>query len=283
MLIPVVLLVQLAQTPPANPSAADIRAYLFAHSPWVNPEKTVDTVKIGDPNRPVKKAGVCWYASIETIRAAHAAGCDLLVCHEPTFWEHAAPEQTWRNKAPGTAKRELLESSGMVVLRVHDTWDQWPELGIRDSWAAWLGLEKRVYASKEHNYHAVYEIEPQTLRAFARHVAQRIEALGEDSVQVMGDPEREVRRVAIGVGCAVPDTDCVAAGADVLIMCYDGATYWATRERLHELGAAIITVEHGSSEMPGMESLCKHLAEQFPAVSWQYLAEHPRTWTVRAR
>ena len=272
-----------AELATVDPTVADIRSYLVSNSPWVNPENTVDIVKIGDPARVVKKAGVCWYASVETIRAAHEADCDVLICHEPTFWQHAAPETHWRDKAPGSAKREYLEKTGLVILRAHDTWDQWPEVGIRDSWARFLGLEKRVYVSQGHNYHAIYEVRPQKLRDFAKYVAKKVKPLGEDSIQVMGDPNRVVKRVAVGVGCVGPDKECVEAGADVLIVCYDGASYWDTRERLHEMGAAVITVEHGTSEMPGMESLCRHLATQFPRVQFQYFAEHPRPWTVRAK
>jgi len=264
--------------PPVTPNG--IRDYLLAHSPWVKPDKTVDTIKIGDPDKPVHKAGVCWYPSIENIRAAHDAGCDLLVCHEPTFWEHQAAEPTWRNKAPGAAKREFLEQTGMTILRAHDTWDQWPEIGIRDAWARFLGLDKRVYASTADNYYGVYEVPKQTLREFARYVAGKVKPIGEDSVRVMGDPERAVSRPAVGVGCAVPDTECVEAGADVLIVCYDGASYWAQRERMHELGAAVIVVEHGTSEIPGIMALRDHLAEKFPQIEFIYLAEHCRPWTA---
>ena len=262
------------------PTTLDLRDYLIANSPWVDPDHTVDTVKIGDPTRPVQKAGVCWFASIETVRAAIDAGCDLLVCHEPTFWQHEAPEDRWRDRPPGIAKRQLLEDTGLVILRAHDTWDQWPGVGIRDAWARCLGLEKTVYTSTEHNYHAMYEIEQQPLREFAGHVAARVKTLREDSVRVMGDPDRLVCRPAIGVGCMGPGKDVVEAGADVLVVCYDGASYWAVRERLHEMGAALIVVEHGTSEVPGMKNLCDHLAQQFPDVPFQFLDEHPMPWTV---
>lgn len=260
-----------------------IRAYLLANSPWVNASNTVDTVKAGDPARPVKKAGVCWYGAMATLRKAHEAGCDALICHEPVFWEHAAPEQHWRTRDPGAAKQAFLNQTGMGILRAHDSWDQWPVIGIRDSWAHFLGLEQCVYASTENRYHAVYAVAPQTLQEFAQYIADRIKPLGEDSVQIMGDPHRMIRRAAVGVGCAGPDTECIEQGADALILCYDGASYWATRERLYEQGAAVVTVEHGTSEMPGMENLCKHLAEKFPGVVFEYFAEHPRTWSVRGR
>ncbi len=264
-------------------TALDIRDYLWSHSPWLDPKTTVDTVKIGDPARPVKKAGVCWYPSIETIRAAHDAGCGMLVCHEPLFWEHTDPLPGLRYTPPGDAKRALLEATGMTVLRAHDSWDQWPDIGIRDAWARFLGFEKRIYASAEHNCHAVYEVAPRTLRELGQHIADRVRSLGEDSVQVIGDPDRVVSKPAVGVGCIVPDREAVEAGADTVIVCYDGASYWSTRERLHALGAAVITVEHGTSEMPGLQRLCEHLADTFPDVAFEYFAEHARTWTVRGR
>jgi len=260
----------------------DIREYLLSNSPWVNPKRTVDTVKIGDPTRLVRKAGVCWMPSVWDIRAAHEAGCDLLVCHEPIFWHHSAAEDAWRDVEPGFSKRLLLQRTGLVVLRAHDSWDNWPGIGIRDSWARTLGLTRRLREGSRGHYHGMYDIPPQTLRRFAQHVAERTRRFGEDSVQVIGDPDRVVRRPSLGVGCIVPDIELVEMGSDVLIMCYDGASYWASRERLAEMGVALITVEHGTSEMPGIENLCRHLAEKFPAIEFQYFAEHPRTWTVKS-
>ena len=40
-----------------SPTTSEIREYLLQNSPWVKANNTVDTVKCGDPERPVKKAG----------------------------------------------------------------------------------------------------------------------------------------------------------------------------------------------------------------------------------
>ena len=262
------------------PTTTEIRNYLLQHSPWVDQRNTVDTVKSGDPDRPVKKAGVAWFPSRWDIQAAVRANCDLLIVHEPTFWEHSAAEKKWRDRGPGIAKSKLLSESGLVILRVHDTWDNWPELGIRDSWAKFLGLTRRHREGTQLRWTAVYEIPETTLRDFARHVAGRTRSLGEPTVQVLGSPEMKVSHPAIGVGCVVPDQEMVEFGADVLVVCFDGASYWQHRERLAEMGVGIITVEHGTSEMPGLMSLRDHLATRFPEVEFTWIAEHPRPWTV---
>jgi putative NIF3 family GTP cyclohydrolase 1 type 2 len=263
-------------------SAATILEHLLSNSPWVDREKTVDRVLWGDGDREITNAAVSWFPDIATIRKAVETGCELLVTHEPLFWDHLGVNRHWIDREPGLTKQRVLDESGLVVVRAHDSWDNWPGIGIRDSWAAGLGLTEKVADGSSGNYHAVYAIEPQPLRAFARHVAERIRPLGEDSVQVIGDPDRVVSRPALGVGCIVPDVEMIEAGADVLIGCYDGASYWAVRERQWELGAAVLTVEHGTSEMWGLENLCRHLAGQFPEVAFTYLAEHPRTWIARA-
>jgi putative NIF3 family GTP cyclohydrolase 1 type 2 len=239
----------------ARMNTNDIREHLLARAPWVNREATVDTVKAGDPEREVRSVGVGWISSIDNLRRAHELGCDLFITHEPTFWEHAAPERRGRLVEPGLTKQRFLDETGLVVLRVHDIWDNWPEIGIRDSWAAGLGLT-HFLAEDETRWHAVYAIDETTLLEFAQYVA--------------------------GVGCGGPDTDMIALGADVLIVCFDGASYWQTRERLAEMGAAVITVEHGTSEMWGLENLARYLRHTFPALTVHYLDLHPRPWTVMA-
>lgn len=257
----------------------DIREYLLSNSPWVDRDHTVDTVKAGDPYREVHTVGVGWMATIYNLRVAHTLSCELFITHEPTFWEHAAPEQKRRSVEPGLTKQRFLDETGMVVLRAHDTWDNWPEIGIRDSWARGLGLTNFI-AQDATRWHAVYQIEETTLEEFAKYIASRVKVLGEDSVRVMGNPQMRVSRPSLGVGCGGPDTDMIELGSDVLIVCYDGASYWAARERFAELGVGVITVEHGTSEMWGLENLARHLAEAFPELEVHYLDQHPKPWTV---
>jgi len=74
----------------------DLRRHLLSRVAWVDQSRTVDTVKAGDPDRPVRTAAVGWIASIENLRRAVELGCDLFVTHEPTFWQHEAPEDRLR-------------------------------------------------------------------------------------------------------------------------------------------------------------------------------------------
>lgn len=264
-------------------NANDIREHLLSKSPWVDRNQTVDIVKAGDPFRDVHSVAVGWMPTIDNLRTAHELGCELFVAHEALFWDWMDPvaEQRFRSEEPGLTKQRFLDETGMVVLRVHDTWDRWPEIGVRDSWAKGLGFTNLVAENSERS-HAVYAIEETSLAELARYIAGRVKVLGQDSVQVMGDPSMKVSSPSLGAGCAGPNTDMIELGSDVLIVCFDGASYWECRERFVELGVGVITVEHGTSEMWGIENLARYLRETFPELSVHYLDRHPKPWTVLA-
>ncbi len=259
----------------------DLLDHMINHSPWVDPENTVDTVKAGDPCKSIHKVGVCWYPGLENLQAAVDLGCELLVTHEPTWWDHYDRPGGWRDRGPGLEKTKLLDESGLVVARLHDTWDNWPQIGIRDSLARGFGFDRFV-GEDETRWRATYEIESMSLRDFARFVASKVAPLGEDAVQVLGDPEMIVRRPSIGVGCLGPAEDMIALGSDVLIVCFDGASYWRDRERFAAQGVGVVTLEHGTTEMWGIESLARYLGDTWPELEVHYLDQHRRAWHVTA-
>ena len=49
---------------------------------------TCDTVKAGDENRAVKKLAIAMFPTVEVIRAAAEWGADMLIVHEPTYYDH---------------------------------------------------------------------------------------------------------------------------------------------------------------------------------------------------
>ena len=259
----------------------DLLRHMIGASPWVDAAHTVDEVKAGDGGKPIHSVAVCWFPSLANLKRASELGCDLLVTHEPTWWDHHDRPGGWRERGPGREKTRLLEETGLVVARLHDTWDNWPKLGIRDSFARGLGFERFV-GEDETRWHATYEVPEQSLRDFARYVASRVAPLGEDAVQVMGDPDMRVSRPSIGVGCGGPQEDMIALGSDVLIVCFDGAGYWSQRDRFLEQGVGVIALEHGTTEMWGLESLARYIGDTWSELTVHYLSDHWKPWHVTA-
>ncbi len=50
--------------------------------------QTCDTIKIGDAGCELKRFAVGCIATVDVIKQAAAWGADLLITHEPTFYDH---------------------------------------------------------------------------------------------------------------------------------------------------------------------------------------------------
>ena len=53
--------------------------------PW-NEQTTRDTFKVGSPDTEVKGIATTFMATLDMIQRAHTAGLNMVVTHEPTFW-----------------------------------------------------------------------------------------------------------------------------------------------------------------------------------------------------
>ncbi len=112
--------------------------------------------------------------------------------------------------------------------------------------------------------------EPRALGDFARLVAATLES---DSVQVVGEFARPVKRIA--VACGAGDDflhDARRSGADVLLT---GEARFHRGLESQELGLALITAGHHATERPGVVDLAARLVAAFPElVVWPSHDEH---------
>jgi len=251
--------------------AIEIRDHFLSKADWVDPQRTVDRIIIGDPAAEVGRVLVTWIASFEAVRAAVQRGCDLLITHEPTFWVHADELASVDRWEIGTTKKRFIERSGLVILRIHDVWDRMPQIGIPWAWARFLGLGETPAQIGNEGYQHRYDIEPVTLDALARRIAQRTATIGEPSVQVIGDGSKTIARVGIGTGCACDTEIFEQMGCDLSVVCDDGSRYWSNIQRAADKGHPVIRVNHGTSEEPGMVTLTEYINENLPGVTAEHL------------
>ena len=251
--------------------AIEINRHFLEQADWVDPERTVDRVIVGDPEKEVRRVLVTWIASFPAVRRAVEHGFDLLMTHEPTFWVHANELANIEDSAIASAKRGFIEDSGLVVLRNHDVWDRFPQVGIPWAWARFLGLGDEPVAQGAAGYQHRYDIEPTPLDALASHVAERTATIGETAVQVVGDPGQQVSRVGIGTGCGCSIREFQAMGCDASIVCDDGSCYWRDIRRAADEGHPVLRVNHGTSEEPGMVTLAAYINDHLPGVEAEHL------------
>ena len=269
--------------------AVEIDQHMRAVGAWVDWSQTVDTFKSGDPNVNVRGIAVAWQSQWPTLKAAHAAGCNLFVTHEPTFYTHRDDDPARLADAHAEAKRAWLAETGMVVYRCHDVWDVMPAHGIRDSWARGLGLEGPPLAEDERRWYGLFAVTRQTVQNLAQDFAARLSAIGQDQVQVVGDPTHTVNRLAIGTGaaCRVPDMaqlrDEDGRYPDALLVTDDGMSFWRDGSWALDRGLPLLVVNHATAEEWGMRSLADYLRAQFPGVSVNHFPQGCQYRSIRAR
>jgi putative NIF3 family GTP cyclohydrolase 1 type 2 len=252
--------------------ASDVDRHMRQLGRWVDWSTTVDTFKAGNSEADVRGVAVAWQSQWPALRAAHAAGCNLFITHEPTFYVHRDDDPGPYQDDRTEAKRAWLAAVGMVVYRCHDVWDVMPEHGIRDSWARGLGLAGPPLAEDARRYYGLFAVTPQPLRELARTLAVRLRDVGQDQVQLVGDGTRTVTHLAIGTGaaCRVPAMAALrapdGAGPDALLVTDDGVRFWADGSWAIDRDLPLLVVNHASAEEWGMRSLAAYLQALFPQV-----------------
>ena len=243
----------------------DMNEHFLSRAPWVNRERTNDLVMVGDPEKDVKTMLVSWTPSFKAVRAAVDGGFDMLLTHEPLLDVDSDRDET--------PKKTFALDHNLPVLRNHDAWDIWPEIGMPWAWAQALGFSgKPVAISKDKTQHR-YDIEPVRFDDLARRIAAHTAALHEPVIEVTGDPDQIVSRFGTGTGCACNINTFIEMGCDSFICSEDGSAYWAGIQFATDRGYPVMVANHGTSEEPGMVTMTKYVNDNFEGVAATHLPQ----------
>jgi putative NIF3 family GTP cyclohydrolase 1 type 2 len=243
--------------------AIDLYNYLHQlDGGWVDWDDTVDAFKSGDPQAEVRGIAVGWMSYTWALQRALQLGCNVFVTHEPTYYAHRdQPQAPWQLQ--GTRdKRQFIEDSGLVILRCHDLWDQYPGIGIPDSWGAFLGLGEAIAGE---GYYRVYDARGLTAGEVARRIAGSVRDFGQEAVALVGPAEKPVQRVALGTGAITPFFHFIEKyNIDLAICTDDGFTWWRDGAYAIDNDLPVVVVAHSASEEAGLRNLAAHLKAAFP-------------------
>lgn len=79
-----------------------------------------DTYKFGGPDTSVTGIATTAFVSIEVIQRAAAAGLNMIIPHEVTFWNDRDDTSVVSRDPLYSSKVGLLEKHNIVVFRIHD-------------------------------------------------------------------------------------------------------------------------------------------------------------------
>jgi putative NIF3 family GTP cyclohydrolase 1 type 2 len=246
--------------------------------PW-NAQSFRDTYKVGRPETEVKGIATTFMATLDLLQRASAAGMNLVITHEPTFWSDTDTTKELEADPTYKFKTAFCAKHNMVVWRFHD------HIHAHRPDLIWVGLVRALGWTElaSPNNQRRFALPPTTLGALAADVKKH---LNSRALRVVGDPNAKVSSAAVGMGYSMPrlspDVDVVIGGEntesgnplDATEYCLDAAYFGKNKSQ--------IILGHEISEDPGMEDCAIWLRTFITEVPIQFIPAGEPYWSPKA-
>jgi len=231
---------------------------------------TVDTVKSGDPEQPLKGIVTTMFATNEVITGAIKQGANFIIAHEPTFYNHLDEVDWLEGDKVYDFKKTLLENHGIVVWRFHDYWHSFRPDGILMGVLTSMGWDK-YYNAGAPEIVTVPEI------TLGEIVVRAKKAMGIDKMKMIGDLSAKCQRIVVmpGAGGGRRQISEIRKYQPDVLMCGE-LNEWETSEyvrdaRFQGQKVSLLVLGHALSEEPGMEALVPWLNARLPGVPVKHI------------
>lgn len=226
----------------------------------------VDDLKEGEGETEISKVATCFIATPDVIREASEWGAQLIITHEPTYYNHMDRENTG---ICARMKKQLIHDTGIAICRYHDL----PHMSMVDMIAAGF-IEEVGWRGSFDGYRTLILDEPVTPLEAARQIEDR---LGIRHVRIAGQRDIPVRKVKLypGSNPAAMENELYLDDSE-LVICGE-VSEWSICEMARDsaqlgLNKTVLALGHAGSEMPGMVYLTKLFAVRYPEISFKYIS-----------
>lgn len=266
-----------AQTPQLTARQVIERIQKNVGIPWQ--AQTVDTFKAGNPGTPVSGIAVTMMATFEVLERAAASGKNLIITHEPTFYNHLdnTAELMQQDDPVLAAKQAFIAQHNLVVWRFHDHWHARKPDGIL------LGMTRALgwVDFQDPDNPRLFTVPEMRLNAFAEGIKKKLNIR---AMRVVGDPELKLTRIAFlpgAAGSAKQISFLERENVDVLVI---GETpEWETVEYVADAVAerkrkALVILGHIPSEQAGMQECTLWLKSFLKEVPIEFIPASEPFW-----
>jgi putative NIF3 family GTP cyclohydrolase 1 type 2 len=213
---------------------------------------TVDVFKEGDPQTPVTGIITCMFATMEVLKQAVDKKCNLIIVHEPLYYNHLDETKTLQNDPVFLEKNHFINDHKLVIWRFHDNIHMMRPDGIETGMILKLGWKDYVVKGTTNQF----VLPEMTLQDLLKNLKQ---VFPKNAFYVVGNPEMKLTKVRYAAGAPGSarhislledkNVDVVVAGE---------AQQWETYEYMRDAvdqgrKKAIIFLGHINSEEAGMD------------------------------
>jgi len=266
-----------AQTQNAPLTADAVIKRIIAATGATPPPDTVDTIKAGDPNTPVTGIVTTFLDTYQVLEKAVADGKNLVITHEPTFYNHRDDMTLLGNDPVQAQKLAYIQQHHLVVWRFHDTWHLRQPDGILEGVIDEFGWKAYQSSTDPH----LFTLLPTNVSQLA--AALRAKA-GSRLIRVVGDPAMPVTHVALLPGASGLEKQVKTLERDdVQVLVAGEAAEWETVEYARDAAAqgrhkALILLGHEVSEEAGMQYCAQWLKGILPGMPIEFIKAGEPFW-----
>lgn len=235
---------------------------------------TVDVIKEGDPQTPVKGIVTTMFATMEVLKAAVEKNCNLIIVHEPLYYNHLDETDKLKNDPVFLEKQKYIKDHKLVIWRFHDYIHSMKPDGISMGMIEKLGWkEYAVKGSLEQ-----FKLPQTTLEDLLKYLKTRFP---EYTFYVIGKPGLKVSNVKLAAGAPGSmyhislleenNTDVVIAGESPQWETYEYARDAVSQGR----NKAVVFIGHIASEEAGMDYCAKWLKTFLKDIPVNYIQTGP--------
>jgi len=241
-------------------------------------EQTVDTFKSGSDTMEVTGIVTTFLATQEVLEKAVSLGCNMIITHEPTYYNHQDNTDEIGNDKVLQAKKKFIEDHGLIIFRLHDHWRRTKPDGIYTGMIQQLGWQK-YQVQKDL---PVFKLPVQHLRDLCEGLK---EIYPDALLRIIGDPNLKVSMVGLALGAPAYQSHVrMLQRDDVEVLLAGESREWETVEYVRDAVAqgrkkAIVFLGHAISEEGGMEYLAEWLEPIVNEIPVHFVAAGNPLWT----
>jgi putative NIF3 family GTP cyclohydrolase 1 type 2 len=239
---------------------------------------TVDVIKEGDPETQVKGLITCMFATMDVLKQAVAKNCNLIIVHEPLYYNHLDETEKLQNDPVYLEKRKYISDHKLVIWRFHDYIHSMKPDGIATGMVTKLGWKNYLVKGKTNQF----LLPETTLNDLLKNLKQ---VFPKNAFYVIGNTDMKLTRVSLAEGAPGSATHIrLLEDNNVDVVLAGEAQQWESYEYARDAvdqgrKKAIIFLGHINSEEAGMEYCAQWLKTFLTNMPVNYVESGSSFWS----
>lgn len=214
--------------------------------------ETVDTFKAGNPDQKVTGIVTTFIVTMDVLKKAKNLNCNLIITHEPTFYNHLDETSHLQYDPVYHAKMKFINDNGLIIFRFHDHIHRTSPDGIMEGMLEKLNWKHHVVNEDP----MILEFEKMYVGDLAKELKMTFD---KSAIRVIGDPNASFTRVAFAPGAPGYEAHIrLLARDDVDVLVGGEVPEWESITYVRDavgagMNKTMILLGHVNSEEAGMK------------------------------